>query len=1429
MMNLKSTLALLVVAAVGGAWFWFGPDVAVRLGLVSAQSQQHGAETLNDLNKDLAPDRLTRIEVQHDKQRVVLERAPGGEWTLPGRWPTRPEETTYLVKLLTQLHSRFVPLTLGEDLKEFGLDPSQKPVQVRVEAGVKSYVLTFGEGGESEADPFIRPTFLMVDAQPGVVFRLAPGLKSSLKASPDYYQKRRLFPTAERVKIQTMEMPPMLPGRPPQPPQEQEKPVELFDARALTVQGPDGSYTLKRTGARSPRKPDTTLTLEQLADEWELDASGIDRVDDKKLESILTSVPNIWAEKFVPKTDALFAVGPLLGAASGAELAPGLDASLLAWAGVTSQLATDTWYLSKTRLAKPERSLRINRGDGDTITLLIGKTVGPDKPELTPPPPDSPLPTPREEKARYAKLEGNDQIFEIKADKVDQALFVPIKELRDARLVRFRVDDARRIEVTQANLDLVLVKDKDQWRLQKPIDTAAETSKVTELLDKLSHLEAHGDDVTYQDKPEYGLEKPAATVQVNIEETRGEGDNKTTKSKTIRFALGNLDTTKTKVYVKVDHRARINAVEESVLTLVKRPVLTYRSRLIFDLAASELAKIEVQRGDEKFLLEQVKDNWRLAAPVQAEADQVKSRQLAGNLSRLEAVEYVSEDPKPADLDTQYGLTKPAASATLTFTQAGKPAQTLLLGKQRGSKTEYFAKLVSAPPVFVVNKELHDELTSGSLAYRPLQLWQIGPDDLAEIRVQKSGQEYRLKKEGLAWHIVEPFSADALAALVQPMATEIANPRAERYEAHVAKDLKTYGLDQPYLRVAVKTATKTEADKPKDYTLLIGKPTADGASTRFAKLDSSDAVVVVGEKLAAALDKNALDLLDRNLLTLDAKSIIQIQTTGTGGTTTIQSDKDGWRVQAPRAEFTADTETITTYLKTWSNLRADRFAGYGPKVDLAAYGLDKPQRTITVSLKSSDGDAKTKHALALGKAVPDDPAACYGRLDEQPGVFVIAPPAVGQLKMTYLDFADRTVWKLDAGNITSIRRQMNGNDLELAKQDSGWQLIKPATVGADAPTLDELTATLANLRAERVVAYPAKDLKPFGLDSPTAQVTLSLAGLDGKTEQHVMRIGKEEERGPGTAAGGGRFAVADDAKTVVVLSRGLADRLLAAPLQFRDRNLARFTDVDQIMLTRGARQATFTKVEGTWKLTSPTVADAEQADLEDFINGLARLRADQLVADRPADLKPFGLDRPEANWRFLSSGKEVLGLLVGKHEAAQLNGHAKDGPRCYAKLANGDLVFLLNAALSAKALGEYRSRSIWATLDAAQVETLRYNFTNQSFTLEKSGADWKIAGKPDLMVKPESVTETLDTLARLRAERYVVDKDADWKLYGLEPPQLILEIQTPSGKRSLHLGRTEGDSKRYYARVPDTNRSDVFIISETDGARLVRDLQAFVKK
>jgi hypothetical protein len=137
--------------------------------------------------------------------------------------------------------------------------------------------------------------------------------------------------------------------------------------------------------------------------------------------------------------------------------------------------------------------------------------------------------------------------------------------------------------------------------------------------------------------------------------------------------------------------------------------------------------------------------------------------------------------------------------------------------------------------------------------------------------------------------------------------------------------------------------------------------------------------------------------------------------------------------------------------------------------------------------------------------------------------------------------------------------------------------------------------------------------------------------------------------------------------------------------------------------------------------------------------------------------------------------------------------------------------------------------VWPNLDAAQVERLEYRSKDQPFTLERVDNTWRLAGKPDAKVNAEAVQQTLDALAGLKAAQYVEDQSKELPLYSLEPPELALEVQTRNGKRVLHVGRRQGDSQRYYARVPgDAPAAAVFVLGEGDAKRIVRPLSAFTQ-
>ena len=80
-----------------------------------------------------------------------------------------------------------------------------------------------------------------------------------------------------------------------------------------------------------------------------------------------------------------------------------------------------------------------------------------------------------------------------------------------------------------------------------------------------------------------------------------------------------------------------------------------------------------------------------------------------------------------------------------------------------------------------------------------------------------------------------------------------------------------------------------------------------------------------------------------------------------------------------------------------------------------------------------------------------------------------------------------------------------------------------------------------------------------------------------------------------------------------------------------------------------------------------------------------------------------------------------------------------GPRYYARIAGRDLVFLLDDKLSARVLGEFRPRTVWnPSIDAAQVDAVRFGYAKNPFTLENDRTSGKWSNVHKARLSPSHI-------------------------------------------------------------------------------------------
>lgn len=1344
-MNWRTTLVMILLGLGLAAW-WVG------------ERTRHGEDTKAAGARVLEGREITSLRklewMKGDAGFVIERKGAGGSWSLPGNWPTRNAEVNAIAEAILGLRTRFVPIA-NEGETETGLSSPKLKIKLgfgKPEATTtEDVILEFAEPASVDSgNRFATPTFVRVQPS-GIVMRLGPGIIRQLDHPVDYFQQRRLF-TGERLSTKA--------DGSLSSSQKSEKLV----ARAVAVE-------LDEEGKK------TSFQIEQKDNEWILGQPvGMDYLEPKARDAMLSAIPDLWAEKFV-RVD-----------------------------------------LAKAGLDKPARTLRVTREDGTMITLRIG-AVSSRRETRKPRPPQPGMPPgmpPQEEviihEMRYAKLDGNDQIFEIVGDKLKD-VFVAVDQLRDPQVARFNTTDVTRLEIRSGSSQIHIVRDNLKWRLEKPVQSEADGEKVNELLSKLSALEAKGADVIDQPKlPEYELEKPALSIQLTLlEESKNQEkqvEEKKKTSRTIQVHFGKQLAREKKVFAQRQGVTRVDRVEDSLVNLLSRPVMAYRGKRALDLQAPDIQSLDiVSKAGKVQFRKALEGKWTVPDWKDIAIDDPKVSQLASNLSSLEALEYVEETPSEKDLKELFGLVEPALVVEIGLAGKDTKPRKLSVGKTRGEKPGYFARLDGNGPVFAVGNETVQNLQQDSLAYLPMDFWKLLPEEIASWSVERQGKLFTLERKENVWKITKPFEADAFLEKLTAALPLLAAPRAEKYVEIATKDGAKFGFDKPLGKLIV-----TDKEK-KQKLLVVGGKVDEKTGLRHARLGDNGPVALIPKPLSELLETDALALLDPVAFKVDTSSLRRIQLQGKKDFKLARKDADWLLEQAVTGSIPADQENIFSMINLWFNLKVEKYVGYGVSADLKSFGLEKPAQKITIEFENADKKSVTKQML-LGDAPKDGNGGLFAKFEGEPAVFLLTPAQVKILSRDYLAYVPRQLWKWPADQWKSWNRKGPVGELDITQKDESWKINAPGNFSADEKVLQEMAALVSDLKLDTVLAYAPKELKEFGLDVPFATMVFQEAG-----NKRTLLVGKEVD-----AKTGQRYAMVEKEKTIGVLAPEVARKLLAGPLFFRDRAITRFPDADQLVLERGARKATFQRVEGNWKLTQPISADADQQLIDDTIDMLARLRADELVVEKPKaeDLKKYGLEKPALVWSIRSGGKSVLELQLGRRD--------ESGRRTYVMIPGKEMVFLLDPKLTSSLEGEFRNRTVWNPgLDAVQVESIKYSSESSSFEMVKKDNQWQNPGKPSEKVNDGNLNLTLSSLAGLKLERYVVDDGASLNLFGLEKPEWTIELGTPQGKRVLQIGRPEGGSARLYARLADSKARDVFLISETDAILILKPYNWFHRK
>lgn len=253
---------------------------------------------------------------------------------------------------------------------------------------------------------------------------------------------------------------------------------------------------------------------------------------------------------------------------------------------------------------------------------------------------------------------------------------------------------------------------------------------------------------------------------------------------------------------------------------------------------------------------------------------------------------------------------------------------------------------------------------------PPKVLALVESEIVKVEIRRAaGESMRLERAASgSWKLVEPVfpvDRDAVSALL----TGLSSLSSDKVVEEKAADLKGFGLAQPGTRIIVTLKTG------KTRTIALGDEAPVGGGS-YLKVDGDLRVFTVSSVTRAGLDKFAVDLRDKRLLTYDSEKLARVEWTAKGATVELSKNSGGdWAMVKPKP-MRADGWQVEELLRKVREAKLDplltsdqmadlatQFAGAAPLASVALTDAAGTQRLEV--RRNKDGKYYAKSSVVAG--------------------------------------------------------------------------------------------------------------------------------------------------------------------------------------------------------------------------------------------------------------------------------------------------------------------------------------------------------------------------------------------------------------------------------------------------------------------------------
>lgn len=244
---------------------------------------------------------------------------------------------------------------------------------------------------------------------------------------------------------------------------------------------------------------------------------------------------------------------------------------------------------------------------------------------------------------RYAQLSGDPRVYTIDnsvADSAGSSLF----DLRDKKLTDFASDQVKMLAIHTAKLDARFNKDAEVWKMTQPVASPASDTQVNSVLSSLEYLRATSfEDTPSPDLKNYGLDQPAATVELTLD-----------KGLHQKILFGNK--AGSDIYVMLEGNQAVAKVNDAFTAEFEKPLESWRETKVIVFNRFDVEELRVKSAGKEYVFKKEKDEkWSEQSPGHGEVPEDKVQAIMEKLENAEIDHYGEAATKPEAAGLEIGM------------------------------------------------------------------------------------------------------------------------------------------------------------------------------------------------------------------------------------------------------------------------------------------------------------------------------------------------------------------------------------------------------------------------------------------------------------------------------------------------------------------------------------------------------------------------------------------------------------------------------------------------------------------------------------------------------------------------------------------------------------------------------------------------------